>query len=91
MLGIKINEVIKDRDNKLIAQYCQEGAFMDEHGKVTGGVCKHVDFSELLNEVHLRDAVLLDAVKACIVMERNKHDDPKVRTALNNILADFGS
>ncbi len=58
----RINELIQERDQKLISKYCQEGTFVDAEGNVTKGVCKPVDLSEILNDLHLSDALIIDEV-----------------------------
>jgi len=59
----KITLLIKERDEKLIKKYCQEGTFLDEKGQIIHGVCKNVSLSELLNDIHVHDALIVQALK----------------------------
>lgn len=86
-----LNSVIKERDEKLIEKYCQKGEYLGSAEKPTiHGVCKAVDFEEILNTMHNNDVVFIETVKARIQLEKNKHNDPKVTTALNNLLMYLG-
>lgn len=56
-------ELLKTEDAKLIRKYCEEGSFLDEDGKTIKGVCRHVNIEEMLNDIHLRDALIIEALK----------------------------
>lgn len=59
----KVNQLIKERDEKLIEKYCQEGAFLGKKGEIVNGVCKPVPLADLLNDLHLHDALIVQALR----------------------------
>ncbi len=84
---VALSTIIKERDEKLIEKYCQKGSYMGTNAKVITGVCRQVVFDDLLNTIHNNDVVFIEMVKARIELEQSRYNDPKVRTALNNLLA----
>lgn len=56
-------ELLKVEDEKIIKKYCQKGAYIDEQGKIVHGVCRAVSIEEILNDIHLRDSLILEAIR----------------------------
>lgn len=55
----RILQLLKNRDEAFINQFCQAGAFMDEHGKTVVGVCRPVGANEVLTFMHQHDALMV--------------------------------
>lgn len=59
----KILEVLKERDESFIRQFCSVDAYMDASGKEVTGVCRCVPVGEVLNFIHVYDAKMVTALK----------------------------
>lgn len=55
----RILQLIHERDKKLISKYCNEGAYLDENGNAVHGICRNVELQDLLNDLHLSDALMV--------------------------------
>lgn len=56
----------KKRDLHILQKFCDEGSYIDGHGTLVVGVCKHVEISELLNLLHNADERLLSSIKTLL-------------------------
>lgn len=56
----KLLELFNTRDKDFIARFCNEGTYIDEHGKEIIGVCRTMTAEEVLTFMHTYDAYVCE-------------------------------
>ena len=58
-----ILELIQKRDQEFIERFCQAGTFLSADGSEIQGVCKPIEANEMMNFMHVHDALIIDVLK----------------------------
>lgn len=55
-----VMQALKERDEKFLRDFCQEGTFLSADGSKIEGVCKPLEANEVLNFMHVNDRILIN-------------------------------